>query len=308
MFVSRAGLFILIAIGSVAALAQSTPPGTPAFAPITGEPAKHLDNAHVVTAKVISGAQPDDEAAFAALQQLGIRTIVSVDGAKPNFELARKYGMRYVHLPIGYDGVTEAQGLAIAKALDELPGPIYIHCHHGKHRSAAAVAVACVYNGTLRPDQAEAVLNAFGTGTNYIGLWKAARDARPIDARRINSLEIEFVEVQPIGELAETMVAIDQRLDHLKLAKESGWRAPMNHPDIDPPHEALQLQEHLHEIGRLEEAQSRPAEFRRLLNASDEASQSLTQALRSPLNADGINAAFDRVNNSCTACHKAFRD
>src|SRR3712207_7739670 len=62
-------------------------------------------------------------------------TVISVDGARPDVELARKYGLRYVHLPIGYDDVTENEGRAIAKAITELPGPFYIHCHHGDRKS-----------------------------------------------------------------------------------------------------------------------------------------------------------------------------
>ena len=39
----------------------------------------------------------------------------------------------------------------IATAVQTLPGPIYIHCHHGKHRSPAASAAACVGAGLIEP-------------------------------------------------------------------------------------------------------------------------------------------------------------
>src|SRR2546422_4056322 len=135
----------------------------PSFPAVPGE---GLHNAHRVTDKVLAGAAPEGDAAFEKLKQLGVKTIISVDGAKPDVETARRHGLRYVHLPIGYDNVAPQQGLAIAKAIDDLPGPIYVHCHHGRHRSAAAVAVACVMNGSLRPEQAESVLRTFGTGEN----------------------------------------------------------------------------------------------------------------------------------------------
>src|SRR5688572_2727995 len=156
-----------------------------AFAPVPDQKALH--NGHVVTERVISGAQPDGEASFEALKVLGVKTIISVDGAKPDVESARKHGMRYVHLPITYGTVTPGQGRALAKAMAELPGPVYVHCHHGRHRSAAAVAVGCVYNGTLKAEQAEAVLETFGTGLNYKGLWKAAREARPVDSAELRA-------------------------------------------------------------------------------------------------------------------------
>jgi len=80
------------------------PPGVPA-AFMHKLPAKHLPNAYRLHEKVISGGQPEGAEAFAELRALGVKTIVSVDGAKPDVELARTYGLRYVHLPIGYNGV-----------------------------------------------------------------------------------------------------------------------------------------------------------------------------------------------------------
>ena len=73
-----------------------------------------------------------------------MQTVISVDGAKPDLEAARKHGLRYVHLPHGYDGVPAPRGDELAIALRTLEGPIYVHCHHGKHRSPAAAGVAWV--------------------------------------------------------------------------------------------------------------------------------------------------------------------
>ena len=270
---------------------------------------QRLHNAHVVTGKVISGAQPEGEDSFKLLKELGVKTIISVDGAAPDVDLARAYGMRYVHLPIGYDGVDVAEGKAIAKAIDELPGPIYLHCHHGKHRSAAAVAVACVYNGMLKPEQAESVLQTFGTGANYKGLWKAAREARPLDAAELRSLNVEYVERAKIPDMAAHMVKVDQHWDHLKQVKAAGWKSPANHPDLDPAHEALQLEEHLRESTRLEAAAAHPAGFMTMLKQSEADTRSLGAALSArPINVPAAEKAFNAVAQSCTACHKAYRD
>src|SRR6185436_11585289 len=85
---------------------------------------KDLHNAYRVTDKLVSGAAPETEQAFKDLQALGVKTIISVDGQKPDVESARRHGMRYVHLPISYSGVTADEGQRIAKALTELEGPI----------------------------------------------------------------------------------------------------------------------------------------------------------------------------------------
>ena len=77
----------------------------------TAKPA--IENIHPLTPQLISGGQPKGDAAFSQLAEMGVKTIVSVDGAKPDLELAKKHGLRYVHIPIGYDGVgaeAESQG------------------------------------------------------------------------------------------------------------------------------------------------------------------------------------------------------
>src|SRR5688572_19279104 len=52
-----------------------------------------------------SGGQPDGDAGFASLEKLGVKTVISVDGARPEIDVAKSHGMRYVHLPIGYNDV-----------------------------------------------------------------------------------------------------------------------------------------------------------------------------------------------------------
>jgi protein tyrosine phosphatase (PTP) superfamily phosphohydrolase (DUF442 family) len=301
-----------------APLAQSARP--PATRPVYGVAAvpladEHLLNLHQLSPRILSGAQPDDEAGFRSLRDRGVKTIISVDGAKPDVEAARKYGMRYVHLPIGYDGVSDDEGKAIAKAIQELPGPIYVHCHHGKHRTAAAVAVACVMLGEIQPEQAEGVLREMGTGENYKGLWAAARAARPAKKGELEKLHVEFPEVAKITAMADAMVDIDHRFDNLKLAAKYGYRTPNGHPDIDPKHEALQLWEKLFELGRSAEATTRPGEFATLLAESEAGARELKDALASwapasPQEAPpaAVDKAVKRVSASCVACHKTFRD
>lgn len=239
---------------------------------------------------------------------MGVKTVISVDGVKPDVEAAHRFGMRYVHLPFGYDGVPEKQGEAIAKAIEELPGPIYVHCHHGQHRAPAAVAVACVMNGMLPADQAETVLKTFGTGANYQGLWASARDARRVDDSVLAALKVSFVEVAPLPPLAEAMVGVDERMDRLKELQKAGWRAPASHPDLEAPHEALQLEEVLREIGRTDAVKNRPEDFRRKLSEAEANAAALrTVLLGKSISTEG-DAAMKRVANSCANCHAVYRD
>ncbi len=270
----------------------------------------HLPNAYRLHAKVISGGQPDGEAGFRELQALGVKTVISVDGAKPNVALAHQYGMRYVHLPHGYDGIPEERARELAKAVRELPGPIYIHCHHGRHRSPTAAAVACVGAGLLPAEAAPAVLQAAGTGEGYLGLHHAARTARRFDDALLDALQAEFVELAPLPPLAEAMVELDETYEHLREIEDAAWQAPPKHPDLDPAHEALLLLEHFSELLRTDEVQHKPAPFIELLDSSEAAARELQSVL-----ADGgeggkalASTLLARIQTLCNECHKQYRD
>lgn len=268
-----------------------------------------IPNVHRVTPKIFAGAAPETEHAFKELADMGIKTIISVDGATPDVERAKKFGLRYVHLPIGYDDVSKEEGLNLAKAMEELPGPIYVHCHHGKHRSAAAVAVACVVNGTLEAARAEDLLRTFGTGANYLGLWQSAREARPITEAQLDEIHVKYVEKATIPALAQVMVYVDERSENLKAIEAAGWKTPANHPDLDPPHEALQLQELLVELGRSDQVKDRPQHFHDLLSHAATAADNLRAALAAEHPSTGaIETAYKLVNASCIACHHEYRD
>lgn len=275
--------------------------------------AKHLSNAVRLHQKVISGAQPDGDAAFEELASLGVKTVISVDGAKPDVELAKRHGLRYVHLPHGYDGIPDQRAKDLAKAVRDLPGPVYIHCHHGKHRSPAAATVACVGAGLLRPSDALGVLKLAGTSENYRGLYQSAESAQRLDDALIDALDVEFKETVDLPPLAEAMVALEHTHDHLKAVAEAGWKPTAEHPDIDPPHEAMLLREHFTELLRTEEVKGCPEKFQELLRESETAAQELESALRNATDAARVdlaivNARFEIVTKNCAACHTEFRD
>ncbi len=277
-------------------------------------PTAHLTNAVRLTENVISGALPEDAAAFAELQSLGVKTIISVDGLQPNVTLAEKFGLRYVHLPHGYDGVPEVRGHELAKAVRDLPGPIYIHCHHGQHRSPAAAAVACVEAGTLDPSQALSVLQLAGTGKNYQGLFRSVSMARRQDDRQLDQLQVTFSATSEIPPLAEAMVEIDALHDRLKANRLSATAS-----DIA---DALLLKEQFVELQRLAEVRHQPTAYRDLLHdaerAADELQATLADLPATETSAANLQstesrgvawqAALARVNQSCTTCHRQYRD
>ncbi len=275
----------------------------------------HLPNLVQVHTTVISGGLPEGDAAFKELADLGVKTIISVDGMKPDVETAKRHGLRYVHLPHGYDGVPESRVKELAKAVQSLEGPVYIHCHHGKHRSPAAASVACVAAGLVKPEHAIEILELAGTNKNYIGLYQSARQTRPLSADELSRFLPEFTEVAKVPPMAEAMVDLGHTHEHIQLIAESNWRTPVKHPDLEPAHEALLLREHFSELLRTPEVNSEPEEFKRMLRESESAARKLEtlvskwQASQSgqTLPAE-IPAQAKLIADNCQACHVRFRD
>jgi protein tyrosine phosphatase (PTP) superfamily phosphohydrolase (DUF442 family) len=269
-----------------------------------------LPKAFRLSEHLYSGANPEGDAGFAALEQLGVRTIISVDAAKPDVDAARRHGLRYVHLPVGYDGIPRERALQLARAVRDLPGPTYVHCHHGKHRGpAAAAAIMLCLEESFTTDAAEAWLKRAGTDPHYTGLIGLPRTLQRPAPGELDNASADFPEVAPVGPLAETMVQIDERWDHLKALRSAGWQTPSEDADLDAPHEALQLLEEFRELARSPELRGRPAEFRALLDEATTKAETLEKCLRQPtFDGNAVEAAFRASASMCARCHERFRD
>jgi len=278
-------------------------------APIQPLNSPDLHNAFRVSDRIYSGSSPDSDAGFAALKDLGIKTIISVDGAKPDIERARKHGMTYVHLPFGYDGIPRERLVALVKA-SELPGSIYVHCHHGKHRGPAAVAaIQLCTDPTWDRAKAEEWLRLAGTDPKYAGLVGLPKALVPPTQDELDKAASTFSEYAAVPDLARLMVEVDSRWDHLRIVKAAGWKATKEHPDIDPAHEALQLVELYREARRLTSIGHRGEIFRMMLSEAEAAATDLESALRAqPLDVNRAAKAFEQSASACTSCHTQFRD
>lgn len=269
----------------------------------------HLGNAHWIADRVMAGAQPEGDAAFKDLAALGVKTVISVDGARPDTETARRNGLRYVHLPVGYDGIPEGRALELAKAIQEADGPVYVHCHHGLHRGPAAAAVACVVAGRLDTAQAIDAMKLMGTGPQYLGLWSSARAARKADDTTLRSLKVDFSETAPVPPLVDAMVNLDAACDHLEQCARAGWKTPLDHPDLDPAHEALKTRELCAEIRRTPDCAARPDDFRAWIEAAARAAANLETLLRAAsVDPTSVDRAFATLRQSCADCHKPYRN
>jgi protein tyrosine phosphatase (PTP) superfamily phosphohydrolase (DUF442 family) len=289
------------------------PPGPGAKSESAHIEAPGLHNVYCITRGLYSGSSPEGESGFRSLRELGIRTIISVDGARPDVERARRFGMRYVHVPVGYGGIAREQVLRIAKAVRDLPRPVYIHCHHGMHRgpTAAALVHLCL-DEQCTLETALAEMRRAGTDPRYGGLYASARQLRRPSAGELDGVAADFPEVARTPALVEIMVAIDGHWDRLKAARASGWRTPADHPDVSPAHEALQLVEQFREAGRAPDLSGRPDAFwRRLVETAATAAaleESLRGVRRDPSDNRPVEQAFKLVGAACNACHASYRD
>jgi protein tyrosine phosphatase (PTP) superfamily phosphohydrolase (DUF442 family) len=309
-------LVLLVVLGLVAATAGMAvrqpgvadspagplPVGNPTAVELPG-----LHNVFRLSDKLYTGSAPEADPGFHSLQRLGIRTILTVDGARPDLDRAGRHGMRYVHIPFGYDGCPTPTANRIVRAVRDLPGPIYLHCHHGKHRAPTAAAFARIALDGLSHGGAIGEMERAGTGKEYVGLYRDVRVYHAPSLAQIDSVPADLPEVAPTPPLTEAMVRIDTRFGELLRCQKEGWRAPTEQTDRLPAYEALQLRELFTELRRTPEISRRTADFRARIEAASGNAGRLEKALRSgdPARADTLMA---RTATGCATCHARYRN
>ena len=268
-----------------------------------------IHNVVAYTKDIYSGGVPEGKEGFETLKKLGIKSIISVDGSAPDVELAHAAGFKYVHLPVTYGGISDERKLEITRAIRDLPKPIFVHCHHGKHRSAAATALALVGLGEMTPEQGIARMKVSGTAPSYKGLYECVSLATIIDAKELAKQPDQFPEVWKTSGFVQTMVEIDDTFDALKALDKAGWKAPADHPDLVPAAEAGKLADLMCVLKDDHDVTDRPPEFAEWMhNAADQAT-TLEQSLTSePINRTFASATFATVTQSCKSCHVKYRD
>ncbi len=253
------------------------------------------------------GAQPAGDEAFKNLKALGYRTILSVDGAVPDLEGAKKHGLRYVHVPIGYDGIPAPLALQIASILKLHEGPVFVHCHHGKHRGPAAAMVLRICEDKISNDQAVKEMEASKTSRTYSGLYRDIAAYEAPTAEQLATVKDLPSKVLPAG-LRAGMVDVSLRWEFLKLAQANGWKPMADHPDVSPPHEARMLWELYREMARNDkECKDKGEIFIAYMQASEDAAIALEKAIR----AEDVKAAdkyFEVVKTNCADCHRDYRN
>ena len=258
-----------------------------------------------------SGGVPEGDAAFDSLAALGVKTIISVDGAETDVDRATSRGMTYIHLPIGYHGFEEARKLQLVRATRDAmdSGSVYIHCHHGKHRSAGAAAAVAVSLGWMTNQQAYARMKVSGTADSYPGLYACAASAGMLSAAVIDAVPADFPSRDLPKGMVRGMIDIDTAMDHLKAIERARWQAPEDHPDLAPASEAGKLADLLRYLETDRVTRSKPAGFVALLRESSGRAATLeTMLVEGKSDPLVLSSQFKLVADSCKDCHARYRD
>jgi hypothetical protein len=228
-----------------------------------------------------------------------------VDGLKPDVDTAAKYGLCYVHIPFGYDGVPKDAQVRIVKACVASEGPVFIHCHHGVARGPAGAMIARISLEGISNAEAEAELKASGCSDKYKGLYRDVLLAVPPTDAELAAIPDKLPCFVSMGDLADQMASLDRTWARVGAAKAASWSAPR--PDVDPPHEARMLWEKLREMGRLGDVESHGPDFLTELLRAEESGHALEDALTKG-DRDAATKHFTAIKQSCDACHSRWRD
>lgn len=270
-----------------------------------------IQNAVAYHDRLVSGSVPEGDEGFETLAAMGVKTIISVDGAEPEVERARARGIQYIHLPIGYNGFDEQRKHQLTRATRDAirSGAVYVHCHHGKHRSAAAAATVAVSLGWLTAEQATERMRVSGTAQNYKGLYACASAATLLDPGAIDRVPADFPSVWKPSGYVRGMVEIDEVFEHLKLIELAGWVTPPDHPDLVPAAEARRLAALFHQLTDTDYVARKPPDLAIMMREADVCAQGLENLLAGGATGRSeLAAQFKLVGASCKNCHAKYRD
>jgi hypothetical protein len=200
--------------------------------------------------------------------------------------------------------------LALAKAMRELPRPIYIHCHHGVHRGPAAAALGLICVGELEPTEGVELLHTAGTSESYDGLYDDVSTAIRIPGINIDTLgPKELPEAVVVTGLAASMIEINDAFKDIRAVADNSWQVPSDHPDIELDEVAPRLPE-LFEA--LADELDQPANahvddgYRAMMREAADEAAAFAAAIADE-NWTLADELRPSVAQSCVRCHEGYR-
>ena len=253
-----------------------------------------LENVRQVNSELWSGSAPVSKVDFNHLKEIGIKSLISVDGAVPELEKAKAAGMVYRHVPYSYGKISEEDQAKLIKAFSELPKPVYIHCHHGRHRAPAGAAVVLKNLFSWKGEEAVAMMKIFGTSREYNGLYETALTGKLIPESKWQ--KAKTAEVSEVDVIVREMAVIDRHWDELKEISKDGWNDRKK-----AAQETLLIRESFFELDRLNK--NHYMTFEKSLASLKNLENSISNG-----SAESLTKQLQMIRNQCKSCHKKFRD
>ncbi len=270
-----------------------------------------LPNAYRFGTKMITGGFPSDDAAFQALHDLGVKTIIRVDGEPPPTERADKLGMRYLHVPVSYAGIPHDKAMQLARIIRDQPGPIYIHCSCGKHRSPSAAGVVEVILGEMTPQQAVAAMWVAGASTDYTGLYASAENESKQTSAALDAVTVELTAFASTSPMTLAMSDIDKVWRGVEEVQRNGWKLPVDGKSEDLERHLNHVIDRFLEADTWEQMKQAPKSADLIADAQTNVAQ-LLKGWRSghttAAELQQLNTSLLRVQQSCYNCHTEYRN
>jgi protein tyrosine phosphatase (PTP) superfamily phosphohydrolase (DUF442 family) len=271
---------------------------------------KRLPSAFRFSDKLITGASPDSDDCYEALQELGVKTIISVDGEFPDETRAEKYGMKYIHLPIPYKEVPKERALELAKAVRDMPGPIFMHCACGRLRSPAAAGVVSVILGSMsKMDAWNALVQAKSPG-NYVRMYQCTQEFEKVDPVVLDNLRPEFKAKADVARITTRMDDMYKPWSRLDEARRLGWQIPETRKDLKVEEDILKIIDISIEISKWPEMRKTDAMVKMRADNESELAKFLQLWRKSSGDdrAKELTKGFFQMTKSCDLCHDEYRN
>ncbi|MBO6512553.1 MAG: hypothetical protein JJ974_01135 [Phycisphaerales bacterium] len=295
-------VIFVLAVVSLISSCRSTHAPSHKHAIIPGQ----IKNLRTLVPTLYSGSEPSSLDHYRQLSDLGIKTVISVDAIAPDAQLAERFGIRVVHYPIGYDGISDQRAEQLAQAIAQLEHPIFLNCHHGTHRGPAALCVGAIGAGRITNTQAESFMTRAGTSLNYPGLWDAARTAESLDQSTLQQQGL-FPERAPVSGFLDAMGQLDRLHDRMLDLAENGFETPQEHPDLSASAVSGQMYDLMRTIEMQPSLNEYAPEMRSAFSQSTEHARMLEIHIETHDHTKALESlrAFSR---SCKDCHRRFRN
>ncbi|QGJ69816.1 Hypothetical protein PBC10988_15030 [Planctomycetales bacterium 10988] len=257
---------------------------------------------HQIDPQLFSGAEPEGETGIATLAKLGIRTIVCVDSLPPSQAIAEKYGIKVIHIPLTYAEITEDSKSKFKAVLESQKKPIFVHCHHGKHRGPAAAAIFWQIMRKGSHEDALKILETVGTSKEYQGLWRDVSNFSPDQLKPVSADELVADASEP--GFAHSMAIIDRFFLQLDKDRAADWKRTNPEEKLTSAQYALLLKEAFREGHRLLKPD---VEYRHLVKESEQLCGELEEALKAK-QLQKATQLFYKIEDGCISCHSDYRD